>query len=189
MKIGVDIDEVVVEFVRGYLDFYNGIHGTNFKFDDAYSCKFEEFLNTSREIATKVMEDFFETESFENLDLVDGIRELLLEISKNHQVVFITARHLKAKEKTRIFLEKHFPDFSLMVLHSGDYFEGNKTKAEICVEQGIDFLIEDNQDYALSCADKGVKVFLLEKPWNRNHEKHPNIIKINHLKEVLNKIK
>ncbi|MCH8945610.1 MAG: hypothetical protein IIA85_01690 [Nanoarchaeota archaeon] len=189
MKIGIDIDEIVVEFLRGYLDFYNEIHNTNFKFDDNYSYRFEEFLNTSKERAVKTTHDFFETESFENLDLVEGVRELILEISKNHQVIFITARHLMVKEKTRIFLEKHFPNLPLRIFHTGDYFEGNKTKAEICEQQGVDFLIEDNEDYARSCADKGVKVFLLEKPWNKNCEAHPNIIKINHLKEVLDKIK
>lgn len=189
MKIGIDIDEIVVEFLRGYLDFYNGIHNTNFKFEDNFSCRFEELLNTSEEKVAKIMHDFFNTKNFENLDLVDGIRELILEISKNHQVVFITARHLRTKEKTRVFLEKHFPNLPLRVFHTGDYYKGSKTKAEICEQHGIDFLIEDNEDYARTCADKGIKVFLLKKPWNKNHENHPNIIKINHLKEVLEKIK
>ena len=103
MKIGIDIDEIVVEFVRGYLDFYNGIHGTDFEFNDIYCTRLEEFLNTSKERVLKVMNDFYETESFENLDLVEGVRVLLLEISKNHQIIFITARRLKEKEKTRIF--------------------------------------------------------------------------------------
>ena len=50
-------------------------------------------------------------------------------------------------------------------------------------------MIEDNKDYACACAEKGIKVFLLEKPWNKIYEEHPNIIKINHLKEVLEQIK
>ncbi len=189
MKIGVDIDDVVVEFSRAYLDFYNRIHGTNFKFKDIHSPKFEESLKTTRERAVKRVNDFYETDIFDNLELVEGIRELISQLSENHDLIFITARALKTREKTRFFLEKQFPGIPLNVFHTGDCFGEHKTKAEICGEQEVDFLIEDNHSFALSCAKKGVKVFLLEKPWNRNSEDHPNLIKITHLKEVLEQIK
>ena len=189
MRIAIDIDDVIVEFVRGYLEFYNKIHDTRFKIEEMYSYNLEYPLNTTEEKVIEIMFEFFETSAFDNLEFVEGVGELVSELSKNHEVFFITARSPRIKEKTRSFLEKHFPDISMNILHSGDYYGERKTKAEICLDQGIKFLMEDNKIYALDCAKKGVKVFLLEKPWNKNHEEHPNIIKISHLKEVLEQIK
>ena len=189
MKIGIDIDDVVVELTKEYVRFYNKANGTNFRFEDIYTYYLEKPLNTTKEEAVKLMFEFYETEDFDNLVLVEGAKELVSELSKNHEIFFITARPLKIKERTRFFLEKHFPDVPLNILHSGDFLGERKTKADICLDQGIKFLIEDNHVYALDCARKGVKVFLLEKPWNKNHEEHPNIVKINHLKEVLEQIK
>lgn len=65
----------------------------------------------------------------------------------------------------------------------------NKSKSEICGELGISIFIEDNSSYALDCAKKGIKVLLLDKPWNKNYEKHPNIIKVNSWEEILERLK
>jgi uncharacterized HAD superfamily protein len=189
MKIGIDIDEVVAELTKKYIGFYNEKNGTDFKFENMYSHYLEEPLNTTEEKIVELMFKFYETEDFNNLDLVEGAKELISELSKNHEIFFITARPPSVKEKTRFFLEKHFPDVSLNIFHSGDLHGKKKTKAEICLDQGIKFLIEDHHDYALDCARKGVKVFLLEKPWNKNYEDHPNIIRVNHLREILREIK
>ena len=36
MKIGIDIDEVIAEFVRGYLKLYNKKFQGNLKFEDLF---------------------------------------------------------------------------------------------------------------------------------------------------------
>jgi len=46
-------------------------------------------------------------------------------------------------------------------------------------------VIEDNQDYALSVAQKGIKVLLLNQPWNANFEAHENMKKVNNWEEIL----
>lgn len=61
-------------------------------------------------------------------------------------------------------------------------------KAEICLAEGIPILIEDHKDYSLSCAEKGIKVILFDKPWNRDFE-HDNITRVagwNEALDVLN---
>lgn len=49
------------------------------------------------------------------------------------------------------------------------------TKEEICLEKGIKLFVEDNPNYAIDLEKLGVKVFLLEKPWNASfkEDEHP----------------
>jgi len=58
----------------------------------------------------------------------------------------------------------------------------------LCKERGIKIMIDDNKLFANELAEKGVKVFLLDKPWNKNYDKHKNIIKVKDWKEVIKKI-
>jgi len=58
-----------------------------------------------------------------------------------------------------------------------------KSKADICKEHNICYMIEDNMDYALELATNGIKTFLLEKPWNKGKE-HKNLIKVKNWYEI-----
>lgn len=48
-------------------------------------------------------------------------------------------------------------------------------------------MVEDDLHYAQELADNGIKVYLLNKPRNQKYKNgmHPNIIKIDERKEIL----
>ena len=123
-----------------------------------------------------------------NIELVEGVKDCLPILFEGHELVFISARPNFCMNITLNFFKKHFPKFNHKVIFSGDaYKEQGKTKDEICQEIGVDVLVEDSghsQDYA----EKGLKVVLLDKPWNQGVE-HENIHRVNNWEEVLNKIK
>ena len=91
-------------------------------------------------------------------------------------------------ESTINFLKKIFLEKDYEIHFSGDIYEGRKLKDEICNDLNLDLIIEDSPYYSKNCAEKGIKVLLLDKPWNQNCE-HENIIRVNNWKEVLEKIK
>ena len=142
----------------------------------------------SKEEAVKDMLEFHATEEFDNLTLIEGVKEILNQISKAYDVYFITSRPIKIKEKTKDFLFKEFPNNDFKLIHSGEV-HGGKPKSEICLEEDIGLLIEDNALYARDCAENGVQLFLLDKPWNRNSISNPNIIRVNHWNEMLENLK
>jgi hypothetical protein len=189
MKIGVDIDEIVVEFVRGYLDLYNKKYNKNIKFEDIFTYSLWKPLGISREEAFELADEYFFSESFDNIGLVQGVEEGIKKLNVTYELVFITSRPDSIKEKTEIFFKRIFPDLNLDIVYSSNsYSETNgKTKSEICKSQGVNVLIEDDINYALDCADKGIKVILLDKPWNQGVE-HENIIRVNNWNEILEKI-
>ncbi|MFH1425402.1 MAG: hypothetical protein ABIG28_01575 [archaeon] len=190
MKIGIDLDEVVVNFLPDFLNFYNFKTGKTVLFEDFSSYNFWEIFGGTREEAISLVYEFYDTNSFNNIGLVDGADEAIKALSEGNDLFFITSRPRRIKSQTEDFLKKYFSDVSFEVVYSGDFFEGNgKSKAEICEELGIDYFVEDNKDYAFKCAEKEVSVFLLNKPWNQSERLHHKIKRVDNWKNILEAIR
>ena len=187
MKIGVDIDEVVVEFFKKYLKLFNKRFGKNLIFEDIVKYEIWDLTDVSQEETLRVLDEFGSSESFFRIQLVKGAKEVLDEFFKSHEIFFITSRPEKAKEQTWKFFEERFQNSPFKIIFSGDMFGGNKTKFEICKELGIPILIEDRRKYALDCAQNGIRVLLMDKPWNQNCE-HENLVRVKSWKEIMEKI-
>ncbi len=113
-------------------------------------------------------------------DSVDTLKNIL----KDHEIIIITSRPISWKEKTEKWIGKHLSKINAKGIYSGDFHSQGKTKAEICEELKIVLMIEDNKNYALECAKRGIQVILFDKPWNVgiNHE---NIKRINSWTEAI----
>lgn len=189
-KISVDIDDVVAEFMKEYLKFYNEKKGTKFGLKDIINYHLWEMgMYKSKEENVIDVLEFQKSSSFDKICLSEGAKEGVKSLSKKYQIYFITSRPGEVEEKTRAFLNNHFPKNGFNILYSGEIYGGKLSKAEICKASGIPLIIEDNPDYALDCARNGITAFLLDKPWNKNCEKHENIIPVNNWKEILEKLR
>jgi len=188
LKIGIDIDEVVVEFLKGYLKFHEINYGLKMSFEEIKNYNlWETNLFKNKEEAISGINSFQNSNDFDKLDFVEGAKESLLKLKDSFDIYFITSRPQYLEEKTSNFLKGILKEFGLHF--SGDLFGGNKTKSEICEVLGINIFIEDNHSYALDLARKNVKTFLLSKPWNKNYEEHENITKVNNWKEILENLR
>jgi len=189
MKIGIDIDEVLAEFVRGYLEKYKEKYGKEINFEDIFSYNLWEPLGISKQESIELADSYYDSPEFNNIDLVEGAFEIIKKLNKEHKLFFITSRPLKIKDKTNLFLNKYFSDINFELVFSNDFFGSQrKSKSEICRELGIGLLIEDNKSYSLDCAKKGIKVFLFDKPWNKNFE-HENVERVYSWNEILERLK
>lgn len=171
MKIGIDLDEVVFEFVTPYLAKFNLLYRKDLEFKDIFSFDLWVPLEISKDESLRIVKELYASEEFENLPFINGAKEVINRLLENHEVYFITARPNSTREKTFRNLNKGFDINKIKVLFSSDFIEGSiKRKHEICVEKGIEILIEDNKEYALNCAREGIRVLLLDKPWNQGVE-------------------
>lgn len=188
MKIGIDLDEVVVEFVKGYLEFFNLRYKKNFCFEDVFTYDLWKVLGISKEESFKLAYEFFDSESFEDIEVVWGAKEAIQKLTVGHDLFFITSRPTHTEIKTRNFFKKNFPAIRPYVFHSNERFGGwGKTKNILCRNLKIDLFIEDQPAYALACAEEGIRVFLMDKPWNQNI-KHNNLLRVNDWEEVMGKL-
>ncbi len=188
-KIGIDIDGVVVNFMEGYLKFHNLKYKTFFNLEDiTHYHLWECGIHSSRKNFIREILDFQNSNEFGGLKLIEGAKFGLNEISKKYRIYFITSRAIETKEKTIDFFYKHFPKNGYEFIFSGEVY-GGLAKSEICNKLQIEKMVEDNAEYALGCAKKGIKTLLLNKPWNRNYRKHKNIIKVQNWIDILKKLK
>ena len=185
MKIGIDIDEVLCETVRSFLKVVEVKKGIKKNFEDIFSYNLHEVFGISKGEILDLFEGFFK-ESFNSLKLIEGAREGVRFLEKNHELFFITNRCNSIKEETLEFLEKFVPDPKTHF--SGEVYDGQgESKAEICKNLGIGVIVEDNGVNSIDYAKKGVKVLLLDKPWNQGCE-HENIFRCNDWRKILEKI-
>jgi len=187
-KIGIDIDEVIIPFMKFYLNFHNEKYNTLFDLTDVtnyylWKCG----IHNSKEEAVKAVKDFQDSIFFKEDEFIEGAKEGINFLSEKYQIFFITSRSLDFKEKTINFFSKYFPNNNFSFIFSGEIHEG-KTKEEICEEIGVKFMIEDNLNYAFNCAKKGIKTFLIYYPWNKNCDNHNNLIKVQNWNEILEKL-
>ncbi len=188
MKIGIDLDDVVFEFTRTFLDFYSGRYGKLIKFEEVKTYYFEEIFDLPLEKVIDLIRDMVAEGVAGNMPVCDYAQESILNLADNHEIIFLTSRVIR--KGTLDSLKKLFPEINFKLIYSSNSYAGTngKTKGEICKEEGIHVMIEDSKEYASEIATNGTKVLLLGKPWNENFQSHPNIIKINDWKEVLVKI-
>lgn len=190
MKIGLDMDEVLANFMEGFFKFYNSKFSKNISHLDMKNYHLFKILGGTHQEAVSLVDDFHDSEFFDSMTSVDGAKEALASL-KDHELVIITARPRKFSEKTIKFLRNNFPWRNFSVFYSSEVHghEGTKNKAEICNDLGIKIIVEDSADHSPLYANSGIKVILLDKPWNKNCEEHENIIRVKDWKGALEKIK
>lgn len=190
MKIGVDLDDVVVNFFPKFLDFYNQKYGNNFRMSDMTSFNIWEVgIGRTKEEAIGFIDEFYDSDCYEKIPFVNGAKEGLCSLAEGNELYLITSRFLRYRPKTENFIRCYLPGYLDNLFFTEDFHNlDGRTKAEVCQEIGIGCYVEDCYEYAKRCAEKGIKVLLLDKPWNQNHEEHENIVRVGSWEEILNKI-
>jgi len=191
MKIGIDIDNVLAELStimnlwhKDKYDYYIPNHKrTKFWLTFSWNCSQEE--------ATKRLLEFYESEDFKKTPPVKGAVKAINKLAKKHELHVITSRPIYTEKETLRWLDEHFSLQNFKKIHiNGQCIKDKicKTKVEICEELGIKLMIEDALHFAEDCAEKDIKVLLLDWPWNQTNNLHPNITRVKDWKEILEKI-
>jgi len=191
--IVVDIDDVLLEFTKSLNNFYNKRYETNFSFEDYCVYNFSKIWNVSETEATKRVFDFFDSEDFRKIEPLEGSTDAIKELfNQSYFLINATSRHAMLREKTKESIEKYFQGM-FSKLHTNKYFTKPGLflldKSKICHENDASFIVEDNLETAIRCAEKGIEVILFDKPWNQSFKEENKIKRVgknkNHWKEAL----
>lgn len=107
---------------------------------------------------------------------VDAVGRLRGAGVRNH---IVTARKSHMFSVTDRWLREHEFDPCIFKVHRrGDAEEGAEFKCRVADEVGFDAAFEDTLDVALELSKHVPKVFLIDKPWNRNHDLPTNVIRV-----------
>jgi len=190
MRIGIDLDEVIGDYIGGFLNWYNGRNGVEIKREDILSYALEEngVFGWTREDKIRYVDEFNERGLLEDIELIEGVREVIERLKEDYELYVVTSRREETRERTERFLNKYFDGVFRDIVFTSEFDDENrKSKADVCVELGLDYMIEDNKDFARECIEKGVKVLLFDRPWNR--EEIDGVVRVFGWGEVLDRIK
>jgi uncharacterized HAD superfamily protein len=185
--IAVDIDEVLADFFSYFVYFHNLMYKTKVSKKDMKKYYLNEVFEVDRaEMHIRYME-FKSLHLLEQLNpvkgAVDGLKKL---IEMGFDLHLVTARPQIIEEETRKWLSVHFKDIYLPIhfTHPGTGNSHHLKKSEICKEIGAEILIDDHMENALDCAENGIKVFLMDAPWNQTEDLPPNVVRVKSWKDI-----
>jgi len=99
MKIGIDIDEILTEYMLSFLEFLKKEKNIFKEYCDFSTYDFEGNLKMTREeVKNYIAEHTSNPLSLVELSLIEGSLESINLLDNNHEIIFITSRSLKNKE-------------------------------------------------------------------------------------------
>ena len=183
--IGVDLDEVLSETVDGVLKFHNyqinGIPAARSDITAYYLWDIDKFWMTKEDWVKYFRLFLDEAQSSDAILPVHGAKEWLERLKLAWwKITIVTARKEQIKDFTIHRLNNHFQWLRDEILFANHFSVNEVSKSQLCKQQWITTMVEDNLEYAKELANTGIKVYLLDKPWNSEYYNgaHPNIIKV-----------
>jgi len=167
MKIGIDIDDVVVETGQNTIEYAR-------KYEHLF-CENKEISNNLKDLMrgnfinepTKKFVRAYAAESWQSVKLKPNAVEVLNELkSKHHQLIFITGRgsHMtpEAEKITYDYFKKHQVPYDKIIFNIYD-------KRQTLIDEKIDIFIDDSVDTCNAITENtNIKVYLFNSEINQD---------------------
>lgn len=153
MKIGIDIDDVLVDTSKLIRD-----HITKLDNNGDIINHMEEIMRG--DIPNEIISKFIDNNILQimnNVKIKDNAREVLERLKKENQIIFITSRGEKkfkgTENLTLDYLKKHEINYDKIIFNA--FY-----KAKICKENNIDILIDDSIKLCEETFDNGIRAIV-----------------------------
>lgn len=178
MRIIVDMDEVLAQFVKEVLKRWNDEADTNFVRDDINMWQMEKTLGANS--FEKITEWMTEPGFFENLEPFPGAIDGFNTLRKKHDVVIATSLAGGLEngfDSKRRWVAKHFPDFSM--------------KNFICTSRKdlltADILIDDAAHFLDAWRAAGNdRAIIMHAKWNKDVKHFPRALNWGQVLNIIN---
>ncbi|KAG1142789.1 hypothetical protein G6F37_007288 [Rhizopus arrhizus] len=185
--IAVDLDQTLSDTLECLIEWHNDTYHTNLTMSNFNTLDYWKVWGGTREDCYRKIREFYSSSHFDRIKPIkDYALEALKLLKKRHfQLVIITSRQQFVAEKTKKFIDRHYPGifesiyFCNLNLSEKERLEYiSKPKSVICQEIGVDVLIDDSIEHALDCSNLNMNVLLYDKQgkynWNHYQKQLPN---------------
>lgn len=186
MKIGIDIDNVISDTFRIFLERFNSFFARKVQYEEIFDFHYlVKYAGVEKKQAELFIEETIHSDKFhEELapfeEAVEAIRNWS---NRGYTIHYITARPPTIRYLTANWLMRFgfmVPHATLDMLDPDKYKEDTVFKKEAVARIGIDILIEDSREIARVVE---IPVFLFDRPWNKG--KMPkNVKRVDSWKEI-----
>ena len=183
MKIGIDIDNVISNFneelIKEYLMHDKELRNTGIINENAKYIRNGMFDWTDDEEKTFYKENI--ERIAKNLKVIKGAKEYIEKLHEDeHLIYIITGRdngeYLEPYKMTKQWLDANNIYYDNLILT--DTYDKH-AKAEKCLENNIDIMIDDSVSICSDCIENGITTILMDTPYNR----YSNIQRVKSWKE------
>lgn len=187
MKIAIDLDDVISNSLTSFLEYFNKSQNyfDELKYQDFTSYNLHKIIPISQEEELKLFLEYDNSDYYLEIKPIEGAIEAINQLKQNHQLIIMTARPQNQEKQIRAWLKKNKINISEIFFIRKEYGAPSKTKGEYCKELNVDILIEDNIDYAKTCIENNIQVFLFDSPWNQEENLNELITRVKSWREIL----
>jgi uncharacterized HAD superfamily protein len=169
MKIAIDVDEILANFMDAIIDFHNETFGTSLVKAQFRSFDLNEGWGGTMDEAIAKVHQFHTTHHFANIQPVPGAVDAIQYLKQKHQLHVVTARQTVVTKETHEWLDRYFPGaFASVHLTNSHGLSGIKRlKKDVCQEIHADVFVDDSLENVAQCSELGIPIFMLDYPWNQ----------------------
>ncbi len=187
--LALDIDDVAVKHVEGFILWSNDTYGTNLTVED-YSEAWHDLWDIDKDEVEERKKLFFTDEVVGAFEVIEDASEGITALSGVRKVVGVTSRRESLQAITEQTLELIAPGAVDEVVFATYFRNGQKftrSKAEICPAIGATDLIDDHLKHCLAVSEVGIRAVLFgDYAWNRSEDELPeNITRARNWSEVV----
>ncbi len=188
-RIGLDFDDVLVDFNGGLTVFHNENYGTTCKKEDATSWEYDKLWECTPEEAMRRMKEYVNSSHHAKVPPVVGAVDAVKRLKEHYDLFIVTARDENLQDQTFTIIEEHFPE-SFQGVHFLHRDEQNVrgTKGDVCTELDIDIFIEDSLGNVAHTSQAGIRTLLFDAPWNQSETLPPNVTRVFSWEQALEEI-
>lgn len=188
MNIGIDIDGVILDsekVFRTIAELYNTIKFNNRSIRKYDEPRIQEKYNWTEEEIQEFADKYF-VECSKKANLMPYVKEVIKLLKQDgHKLIIITARGKDKKEMRAVVEEK----FKKENLNFDAYHWAREEKADICMQEKIDIMIDDNYNNCLAIANKSIKTLYFRDAGIREIKDNAYITEVHNWGEIYKYIK
>ena len=173
-KIGVDIDEVLLNFFGPFLKHHNQRNNTKFSKQDIWNYNIWDTFGQTREFVISELNDFYTSSFFCSVTPIPGAAEGIRTLRERYALPVVTTRPTHIKSQTLVSLATFFNGS----FNSGISFVAREEKARRYKELVVKRVIDDDLQVAKECSELGIEVLLVDKRWNQTKKLPERIIRV-----------
>lgn len=187
MKIGIDLDDVLIDFNTHLTYYHNEVYGTSHTKEDFTTWNLWEIWGTTEEESYKRIDDFINSPEHDTILPVLGAVEAIKHLKENHELILITARDSKFSNQAFKLINTFFENAFSSIHFLYDNGVKNGTKGGVSKKLGIDVFIDDSLANAENVASEGITSYLFDTPWNKDC-RNEKIIRVHSWEDILKRL-
>ncbi len=175
--IAVDIDDVLSRSAEGFIAFSNQQWGMKLRLEE-YQEEWTVVWGVDLHEAMRRSVEFHSSGVVSGYEPYESAASTLKRLSKHFNLIAVTSRREILGPETNAWMTRHFPHIFQGLQYTGIWDREltissvpsalSRTKADLCLEFGAEYLIDDQPKHCIGAAKSGVKALLFgDYAWGR----------------------